>query len=128
MFINFILPTLLIRLVISANQSLPAIYGPVITEIGAIPVFIRTSADGMILLVNFRQEKASEVYANTGYGFQLEQSLSGELNTETALTRSGSKLICETRKQANLYQLIHRVDSKTQAFIFSALIGSFEFS
>ena len=82
----------------------------------------------MILFVSFGQAKSSEIYANTGYGFQLQQSLDGELNTEIGLSRSGSKLICENIKEGNLYERMNGRYSKTQTFTFSKPISCFKFS
>ena len=45
---------LLICLAISTTtQDFPAIYGPVVTELGAYPVFIHPSTDGMVLFLSF---------------------------------------------------------------------------
>ena len=121
--------TLFIHLIISTtSQDFPAIYGPVVTEVGADAAFIYSSADGNTLFVSFDGAKASEIYANTGYGFQLRQSLEGELNLDIALSQSASKLICEKQQEANLYELANGNYSKVQTFVFSRKITAFAFS
>ena len=82
----------------------------------------------MTLFISFRQDKDSEIYANTGHGFKFQQSLEGELNEDIALSRSGSKLICERGKKGNLYELTDGRYSKAQTFAFTQGITSFEFS
>ena len=129
MLAHIITQTLLIHLIISTtSQDFPAIYGPVVTEVGADAAFIYSSADGNTLFVSFDGAKASEIYANTGYGFQLQQSLEGELNFNIALSKSGSKLICEKNNEGNLYQLMDGKYLKVQTFAFSGNISTFTFS
>ena len=82
----------------------------------------------MILFVSFSEAKASEIYSNTGYGFQLKQSLDGEFSGDIALSHSGSKLICEVGNEANLYEAMHGKYSKVQTLAFTSHITCLKFS
>ena len=85
---------MLLLTISAASEDFPTIHGPVITELGADPVNTGLSADAAIFICSFNQSKSPEIYANTGYGFELKQSLEGEHSTDITLSRSGSKVMC----------------------------------
>ena len=122
--------TLLLFVLTSWINCLRPVYGPVSTGLTSFPYQVKATQDHRLIVATFGTLFETEIYQNTGYGYQVQQTLSGTLGArELFVTNSGDYVYLYNRdagiimifKQEGTFSLFQQIPTLD---ICSCLSGS----